>query len=220
VTQPTHACAEGSAVPSCGPGSGDGARLQPPRNRASGLSGLIACVAALAVAGTVLAARLVGRGAETHNHAHPAPARTDDVGRDIPTSFGVVAAETVRTLGGLGARPLAGVTHGIQNLVGPRQMQVQVLVALTNELSRPVAYAPQQFSLRVGARSRRLRATAATFHPGTLQPQASIEGTLAFVAARADGPLVLEFDDRRGPIALDLGRAAPGRAPPAYPHHH
>ena len=182
----------------------------------------VGCTAALVLVGGVLATRVTG-GEDRSTALHPAALvrqNNTDIGRDISTSFGVVAAESVRALGGLGARPLAGVTHGIQNLVRPDQMQVQVLVALTNELSRTVRYAPQQFRLRVGARTRRVLPRGATFHPGILQPRASIEGNVVFVAPRTRAPLVLEFADARGPIAIDLGRATPGRAPPSYAHQH
>jgi hypothetical protein len=176
----------------------------------------------LVLLGALQAVRLVADGAETNaQQAAPVVApRVDDVGRDVPTSFGVVAAESVSTLGGLGARPLAGVTHGIQSLVGPQEMQVQVLVALTNELSRPVAYSPHRFALRVGGSANLRRPRASTLLPGTLQPEASIEGRLVFVAPRSRGRLVLRFSDSNRSIPIDLGRARVGAAPSAYPTHH
>ena len=61
------------------------------------------------------------------------------VGQAVPTRFGVVAVQYADKLAGLSAKDLAGVTHGIQNLIRPDQVQVQVqgAVELTNLRPHP-----------------------------------------------------------------------------------
>ena len=145
------------------------------------------------------------------------------VGQSVPTSFGVVAVQYADKIAGLTAKDLAGVTHGIQNLIRPDQVQVQVAVELTNLRNHPVAYAPDQFRLVSTGSSTPLSVFATSLQPNALQPEASIDGTLTFVAPRNGAKLVLEFRDqgRARPIRIDLGRIdrTPANAFAGYHHH-
>ena len=145
------------------------------------------------------------------------------VGQSVPTSFGVVAAESATKIAGLTAKDLSGATHGIQNLVRPDQVQVQVAVELTNLRNHPVAYAPDQFRLVSTRSSTPLSVFATSLQPNTLQPEASLDGTLTFVAPRNGAKLILEFRDqgRARPIRIDLGRIdrTPANAFAGYHHH-
>jgi hypothetical protein len=145
------------------------------------------------------------------------------VGQSVPTSFGVVAVESAAKIAGLTAKDLAGVTHGIQNLIRPDQVQVQLAVELTNLRNHPVAYTPDQFRLVSTTSSTPLPVFSTNLHPNTLQPEASIDGTLNFVVPRNGAKLVLEFRDqgRARPIRIDLGRIdrTPANAFAGYHHH-
>ena len=145
------------------------------------------------------------------------------VGQAVPTSFGVVAVQYADKIAGLTAKDLAGVTHGIQNLIRPDQVQVQVAVELTNLRPHPVAYAPAQFHLVSTGSSTPLAVFATSLQPNALQPAASIDGTLTFVAPRNGAKLVLEFRDpgRAQPLRIDLGRIdrTPANAFAGYHHH-
>jgi hypothetical protein len=189
------------------------AGLAPPRP-ARALAGIVAlAAAALAVAGVVLAIGIVRTGAPqpTPLALPPGPFGT---AQDIPTSFGVVAVEHAEKLAGPTAKALSGVTHGVGNLVPPNRVQVQASVTLTNLLEHPVAYSPTQFRLLVGPKRRPVRTLRSNLRPGTLQPDASIDGRLVFVVPRNGAALWVEYTDpgRAKPILIDLGRT--GRTPP------
>jgi hypothetical protein len=173
-----------------------------PRSLRFGGSAVVALALALALAGAVLAAQLLTArtGGEPDPHAAVAAA-------SARVSFGSLTIAGVRMLPGLGARPLAGVTH-FPSYVPPTLMRVDVAVVLTDSLDRPVRYAPAQFRLRVrGARPAAAAAgsTAAT----VLRAGASLEGRLEFVVPRRPSTLRLEFRDpgRRRPLVIELGRA-------------
>src|SRR5205085_3930490 len=117
------------------------------------------------------------------------------VGQSVPTSFGVVAVQSADKIAGLTAKDLAGVTHGIQDLIRPDQVQVQVAVELTNLRNHPVAYTSDQFRLASTKSSTPLSVVATSLQPNALQPKASIDGTLTFVAPRNGARLVVEFRD-------------------------
>jgi hypothetical protein len=145
------------------------------------------------------------------------------VGQSVPTGFGVVAVESATKIAGLTAKDLSGATHGIQNLIRPDQVQVQLAVELTNLRNHPVAYTPDQFRLVSSTSSTPLPVFSTNLHPNMLQPEASIDGTLAFVAPRNGAKLLLEFRDksRTRPIRIDLGRIdrTPANALAGYHHH-
>jgi hypothetical protein len=195
----------------------------------AGVYALVGSVGLLTLVGAVVAlATLSGGG--VGRHAHPAAtdtalttARSNDIGHSIPTSYGVVAVESVKKLTGLTAKQLGGVTH-YPSYFGPHLMQVQVFVELSNLEQHPVRYSPRQFRLIVGS-GRPLPLSGTTLPGGTLQPSASIDGQVTFIAprrARGRPQLWLEFRDpgAKDPVRIDLGSARTrGRIPPAVQRH-
>lgn len=178
------------------------------------LIGMVALVLALMTAGAVLAAKTIAGGTETaSHHGSSIPNGPRTAGEGIPTSFGAVAVEYAVRLGGLTSKDLAGMTHGIRNYVPPESSQVQVAVTLANQLPDTLDYTPSQFRLIAGSDDppgpdrRRQAPTGASFRPGTLQPDAAIEGTLSFVVPNKRAHLWVEFRDpaRKKPILVDLG---------------
>lgn len=178
---------------------------------------------ALAAVGAYLATGMFADGrhaAALERDASVAPDRPAGIAQDVPTSFGVVAVESVTRNAGPTAKALAGVTHGIGNLVAPNKVQIDATVTLTNLQNKLVRYSPQQFKLHAtrggkpahGARS--LRLSRASVPGGTLQPNASIDATLTFVVPRDGRKLWMSFDDpsRAPPVLFDLGRI--DRTPP------
>lgn len=195
------------------------------------LIGLVALVLALMSAGAVLSAQTIAGGSDDgHGHA-TAPNGPLTAGQGIRTSFGAVAVEYAVRLSGLTSKDLNGMTHGVKNYVPPESSQVQVAVTLANQLSDTVDYEPGQFRLIAGtdeqptADARRQAPTGASFKPGTLQPDAAIEGTLSFVVPNKRAHLWVEFRDpaRKRPLLVDLGPAertlpgSPTRSQPETP---
>jgi hypothetical protein len=167
----------------------------------------------LAAAGAVIASNVITAGVP----ATSAPKLLKGpfgTAQDIPTSFGVVAVEHAEKINGTTAKQLGGSTHGISGRVAPNKVQVQASVTLTNLLEEPVAYDPRQFRLLVGKERKPVKTVKSNLRPGTLQPDASIDGRLSFVAPRTGSKLWVEFTDpgRDEPILIDLGRT--GRTPP------
>jgi hypothetical protein len=150
------------------------------------------------------------------------------VGEDVRTSFGVIAVESVTRSAGPTAKALAGATHGIQSLVPPDKVQVMTTVTLTNLRTTALAYSPAQFRLyatrgrRPAPGDRPIAVMRSSVGPGRLQPNASIDATLAYIAPRNGSKLWASFSDpgARAPILIDLGRT--DRTPPralAHAHH-
>lgn len=176
------------------------------------LVGYLAAAAMLVLAGGYLTAGIVSRGAP-QDPVIALPQGPFGTAQDIPASFGVVAVEHVEKLDGLGAKALGGVTHGISGFVAPGKVQVQASVTLTNLLDHPIAYDPRQFRLLVGAKRKPIDEVRSNLRPGTLQPDASIDSQLKFIAPRDGSKLWIEFSDpgRSKPILIDLGRT--GKTP-------
>lgn len=180
------------------------------------LIGLLALVLAVASTGAVLTARSVAGGAQAEHGHGSVPNGPLTAGQGIRTSFGAVAVEYAVRLTGLTSKDLAGMTHGVKNYVPPGSSQVQVAVTLANQLDKTHAYSPGQFRLIAGTRERpsadakRLTPTGATFKPGTLQPDAAIEGTVSFVVPNKGAHLWVEFKDpaKKRPMLVELGRPA------------
>jgi hypothetical protein len=171
------------------------------------LLGLVGLVAALAAAGGLLAAQLFVQGATGGHHAG-ALASTLVVGQDFPTSFGTGRVAHVEKIAGLTAKELAGVTHGIQNLVPPDKVQVEASVMLTNRLDQPVAYSlVEQFRLVTDSGGQTEHLPGLTPQPSRLPPHASITANVRFMAPRDGGNLWLAFSDpgRSEPILVALG---------------
>jgi hypothetical protein len=172
---------------------------------------------ALAGAGALLAASMftaAGDRVALRRDAAVALRSPAAVGQDVPTSFGVVAVENVTRSTGPTARALAGVTHGIQSLVAPNRIQVSASVTITNLRPTVLPFTPAQFQLyatrrgRPGASDRPIRIARSSVAAGTLQPDASIDATITFVAPRNGSRLWMSFRDRDAatPVLIDLGR--------------
>ncbi|MBA3328076.1 MAG: DUF4352 domain-containing protein, partial [Solirubrobacterales bacterium] len=143
--------------------------------------------------------------------------------QDIPTSFGVVAVEYTEKVNGTTSKETGGPTHGISGFVAPNKVQVQASVTLTNLLEKTVAYDPRQFRLLYGDDKKAVTSVKSNLLPGTLQPDAAIDGRLSFVAPRTGSKLWIEFTDpgRAKPILIDLGRTGktPQGAFDRFNHH-
>ena len=115
----------------------------------------------------------------------------------MPTSFGIVAVEFVRSVDGVSHRALAGANHGVSGYVDPGQQQIQVAIALTNRRSKPMKYTVRDFQLRATIKGKTtvLRATAGDLPDGRILPDAGIEGHLDFTLPAADAVASLVFHD-------------------------
>jgi hypothetical protein len=195
---------------------------EPVARRTALLIGYIAGAVALVLVGAYLAVGVVSRGAPK-DPVVALPAGPFGTAQDIPASFGVVAVEHVEKTNGLTAKDLSGATHGISGFVAPDKVQVQASVTLTNLLDHPIAYDPRQFRLLVGRQRKPIDEVRSNLRPGTLQPDASIDSQLKFVAPRDGSKLWIEFTDpgRAKPLLIDLGRTGktPANAFDGFQHH-
>jgi hypothetical protein len=173
----------------------------------------LCCVVALAVGGGLLGIRLLQTGeAKTPVHGGPS-----GLGVPARTSFGYIEVESVAQIRGLTPKALAGMTHGIQNLVKANQMQVQLVLALRNASGNTLAYDPGQFALRLGlpgGKVKRFASVTTSVRAGRLAARSAMETTIGFVIPRFNpkgARISLEFRDRgRARLTLDLGRVRPG----------
>jgi Domain of unknown function (DUF4352) len=167
-----------------------------PRKRNTPLLALIGVITVLALAGGVLAiGDLVGsRGGASGSSAF-------HLTQDVATSFGVVAAESMETHTGPDNVSRVG-----KVTVAPTQIQVRVVVAITNEQSSPITYSPDQFTLLTDKGATPLKLSATSLTSASLQPRASIEGRLLFVAPPGARNFTLRFADpgRSQPILIEL----------------
>lgn len=195
------------------PALGSRPRGRRPRAWNAVVAAVLVSTLTLAVAGAVIASNMIATG----EAPVPAPKLLPGpfgTAQDIPTSFGVVAVEHAEKINGTTAKAVGGNTHGIAGFVPPNKVQVQASITLTNLLDKPVAYDPRQFRLLVGAKRKSVATVKSNLLPGTLQPDASIDGKLKFVAPRSGSKLWIEFKDpgRAKPVLIDLGRT--GKTPP------
>jgi hypothetical protein len=166
--------------------------------------GIVPLTIMLAAAGFVIA---VGMLVYAFVGRDTGPARTFAVAETIDTSFGVVAVQVAEVTNGLTAKDLGGMTHGIQNFVPPDKAQVQLLVTWTNLQNHTIRYDPMQFRLVAGKDRVFIAPQGSSIRPGILEPKASINATLSYVAPRDGSNLLVEFDDpaRSTPIVVDIG---------------
>jgi hypothetical protein len=177
----------------------------------------VAFVGAFALAGAVLAAGIAFTGADHAEAPVAASSSADDLGRELRTSFGVLAVVSVQQTPGLPSNALGGFTH-FPSYVPPNEMQVRVSLQLSSVLDQPVRYSARQFRLRVGD-GPPIEPSGASIGSGTLQPSAAVDQTLSFIVPRNDrrgAHLILEFRDSPGepPIVVRLGTARRAAAPP------
>lgn len=194
------------------PHAGSSRPTAPAARRTALLVSYIAAAATLIVIGGYLTVGLIARGAPK-DPVIALPAGPFGTSQDIPASFGVVAIEHVEMVNGLAAKDVAGVTHGVSGFVAANKVQVQAALTLTNLLDHPISYDPRQFRLLVGKDKKPIDEVQSNLRPGTLQPNASIDSQLKFVAPRNGSKLWVEFSDpgRAKPILIDLGRT--GKTP-------
>ena len=193
-----------------------------PRQAASRLRIVLVSVIALGLAiagaayGSALALRILDPAAPAGSGAH-------HINDPVPTSFGTVGVEFVRSIDGLSHRALNGASHGVSGLVDEDHGQIQTAVSLTNELDTPVQFRTGQFRLLVTANGKtQAQAAAGGDLPDTrILPHAGIQGHLSFVVPRAGARLRLEFTDpgSAAPIVIELGDAAFGPQPQSTHSH-
>jgi hypothetical protein len=191
-----------------------------------GVYALVGMIGLLALVGAFVALATVRGGTSAHEHSSASqidlrPAPANDIGRSIPTSFGVIAVESVKKLKGLTPKQLAGMTH-FPSYVTPDRMQVQAFLEITNMQNHTINYSARQFRL-VGPAGNRIPISGTSFPGGILQPSASIDGQVTFIAprTRAGSHLWLEFLEpgRTAPVRFDLGSARTRGAIPAITNH-
>lgn len=169
---------------------------------------LVAVIAALALSGAWLAIA-----AFTAGHDDAGPPHADFVGERITTSYGSFTVQHVEDIGGLTSNDLAGVTHGIQNLVLSDSAQVEVSVLFANEGGNSVQVSPSQFRLVVDGTADPVEPTGSTIRPLLLQPGASLEASLTFVVKQTGARLSVTYTDPGGAlITVPAGQL--GQAPP------
>jgi Domain of unknown function (DUF4352) len=184
------------------------------------LFGFVAAMIAFGLAGAQLAADAFRGGHATHEQLPATPKKTFGVGDAVPTSFGAVAVQHSQRAPGVTRKAVASAAHGVPDFIGPHKARVQATVTLTNLGDGTTDYSPKQFSLLVGEK-KTVRLHSSTLRPGELQPDAAIDGKLAFVVPRDGKRLRLRFDDpRRGPMLIDLGRTGTYKGPAPGDHGH
>lgn len=176
------------------------------RRASAGAAAIIAAVLALSLAGVFLALHELGLVAADGRSA----SGVHRISEDVPTSFGIVAVEYVRSVPGLSHRSLSGATHGVSGLVDDNHVLIQAAVAVTNRVSHPISYRARQFQLLVTRRGKTTvqSATGGDLPDMRVLPNAGIEGHLDFSVPRTGATLALRFRDPGHPdVVIDLGRA-------------
>lgn len=171
--------------------------------------GLLALALALAALGAFQAAGAISDGLKD--------GRSFEVGQSIPTSFGSLTVGNVEKLDGLSSQDLAGVTHGIQNLVSDDKVQLQVSLQLVNRSTGPAAYSPGQFRLVGDGEQAAVLPASGTLLTGQLPARSSIDAEIDFVAPRTNLPLWIEYSEpgRAQPARIAIGPADPKGGPVA-----
>lgn len=165
---------------------------------------VLVLVLVLALAGAVLAGGVLLQGVGGHGSEASAPSSPAGLGRAYTTNFGIVSVERAAKLAGAPGVALDATGHAVGHIA----LQIEIEVAATNRLSRPVIYSPGQFRLRLGPGSQTIAAVR-TGRPGSLAPGERTDTRLRFmVPDGSSGQLAVQFDDigRGGPIEIDLGR--------------
>lgn len=130
------------------------------------------------------------------------------INQPASTSFGTIIVSAADDLIGLTSEDLAGVTHGIQNLVMADSVQIQLTVALINRSSAPVIIAPDdQFRLVSPQSKDAILLSGATIRSGELRPRSNIHVTLSFVVPRDGASYTLQYLDPKSEqiVQIDLG---------------
>jgi len=165
--------------------------------------GLLALVIALALVGIIQATTTI-RASIQHG-------RVFAVGQPIATNFGSLTVAHVIKLDGLTAQDLAGVTHGIQNLVLANRAQIQVSLQLVNRSGNAVTYAPEQFQLFIAGEELGVGPASGTLQRVQLPAHATLNAELDFVTPRTNRPLWVEYRAVGSalPVRINIGPADP-----------
>jgi len=174
--------------------------------RLTPVASFCALVVLLTAVGTVLGGLALTAGPSSNRPSQGTP-NTFDIAQPITTSFGVVTVTGVENNIGLTTNDLGGMAHGIQGLVQSDQVQVQVLVSLTNTQSHAVQYSADLFQLIVGSGIPALQPSSSSIFGGPLRPAAHVEGRVSFVVPWSAPELVLMINDPAAshPILVNLG---------------
>jgi len=158
-----------------------------------------------ALAGGIVAAGAFASGA---GNGAAGTTRLYSINQNVPISFGSVAVESAERSQGLTAEQLSGVSHGIQNNIGPDQVQVEVIAVLSNTTDAVTTYGPDQFDLVTDTDKQPVQVLNSSFRPGTLAPHSQIEGTLTFITSIEAKKLLLRYTDLASgqPVVIDLGK--------------
>jgi hypothetical protein len=181
---------------------------------------IIGAVVLLAISGAILGVSVI---TTPDDPAHQPPAWT--VGDEVPTSFGAITIRDVSQLAGLSADDLAGVTHGVGDLVPPDKEQVELSVIVSNTSNRAVSYSFQDEFRMVTSTGAEVTQLPGSSSPlGKLSGSSSLTTQLRFMAPRDGGALILEF---REPGARHASRVligatdqAPAGVLDGYTHNH
>ena len=181
---------------------------------------IIGAVALLAVFGAALGVNVI---TTPDDPAHQPPAWT--VGDEVPTSFGAVAITDVSQLAGLSADDLAGVTHGVGDLVPPDKEQVELSVVVSNTSNRAVSYSFQdEFKMVTSTGGDVSQLPGASSPTGKISGNSSLTTQLRFMAPRDGGALILEFREPGARHASRILVGATDQAPEGvldgYTHDH
>lgn len=136
------------------------------------------------------------------------PPQISGINQPVETSFGSIIVSEADDLIGLTSQDLAGVTHGIQNLVLVDQTQIQLTVALLNRSGQRVSISPKHFTLVNPENTGEvILISNATIRDGELQPRSNIEATLSFVVPRDGASYILQYQDPGNDqiVEIDLG---------------
>ena len=178
--------------------------------------GLLALVVALAVAGAFQAADAIADAARD--------VATITFPQTIQTSAGWLTVGQVDKMDGLTSQDLAGVTHGIQNLVLSDKVQIQVTLQLANRTDGPMAYSPEQFSLIGVCTTKGSGPVSGTLQTGSLPAHATLDAVVDFVTPRTNQPLWVEYRDpvsgQRTLIAIGPADPDAGSTPVVVPEEH
>lgn len=162
-----------------------------------------------AIIGLTVALIVMGAGLAVRALVVDEPAVTEihSINQPAATSYGSLIVSGADDLIGLTSEDLAGVTHGIQNLVLADSTQIQLTLALINNSSRAVELDPKHFQLVSPPSVEPILISGATIRTGELRPRSSINITLSFVVPRDGASYILQYDDPGSDqlVQIDLG---------------
>jgi hypothetical protein len=157
---------------------------------------LVAVTVCVALAGGVMALRIVSDSART---------RFAD-GR-VSTSFGALWVESSNQIA------IPRTVHkghlGVPQGGAPDKVALEVIVRLANTTAAPVELTPDRFALRLAPTEKPISVEGAGFESVRLLPGAIFDARVQFPVKGGEHQLSLLFDDPdgSGPITVDLGRA-------------